>query len=53
MTGAAAGFELPPFNSLDANYDGLISRFEVGQATVELIGHGIIAAAREVEVIQC
>ena len=43
------GFELPPFNSLDADYDGHITRFEVGQAMVELVGQGIIAAARKVQ----
>ena len=42
----ATGIDLPPFSSLDKDYDGHLSRYELGQAVVEMIGQGIIAAAR-------
>ena len=46
MGDGAAGFDLPPFNSLDKDYDGHLSSSELGQAVVEMLGQGIIAAAR-------
>ena len=45
-----SGFELPPFNNLDTDFDGRISQREVGQAMVEMVGQGIIMAARQVDV---
>ena len=40
------GIDLPPFSSLDKDYDGYLSRSELGHAVVEMVGQGIIAAAR-------
>ena len=42
----ATGIDLPPFSSLDKDYDGHLSRYELGQAVIEMLGQGIIAAAR-------
>merc|ERR1711879_206698 len=40
-----SGIDLPPFNSLDKDYDGYLSRTELGHAVTEMLGQVIITVA--------